>query len=97
LAEAGRLLEEVTSSPVRLDRSGRRASAPTDAGTADLAALIRSLEDAMIGVDEIGLRRPNLDEVFFALVGDGGEGGDGGDESGANRVPAVRQPEGSLR
>jgi ABC-2 type transport system ATP-binding protein len=87
LAAAGRLLERATSSPARLDRSRRRASAPTAAGTTDLAALIRSLEDAMIGVDEVGLRRANLDEVFFALVGDGRE----------DRAPARREPEGSLR
>jgi ABC-2 type transport system ATP-binding protein len=87
LSTAGRLLERVTASPARLDRSRRRASAPTAAGTRDLAELIRSLEDATIGVDEVGLRRPNLDEVFFALVGDGGE----------NRAPADREPQGSLR
>jgi ABC-2 type transport system ATP-binding protein len=31
--------------------------------------VIRYLDDAAIGVDEIGLRRPTLDEVFLALTG----------------------------
>ena len=31
--------------------------------------MIRNLDDAAIGVDEIGLRRPSLDEVFLALTG----------------------------
>lgn len=31
--------------------------------------MIRNLDDAAIGVDEIGLRRPTLDEVFLALTG----------------------------
>ncbi len=87
LSTAGRLLETVTSSPARLDPNRRRASAPTAAGTRDLAALIRALDEAAIGVDEVGLRRPNLDEVFFALVGEGDQG----------RPSAERVPEGSLR
>jgi ABC-2 type transport system ATP-binding protein len=31
--------------------------------------VIRSLDDAGVSVDEIGLRRPTLDEVFLALTG----------------------------
>jgi hypothetical protein len=32
--------------------------------------VISCLEGAAIGVDEIGVRRPTLDEVFLALTGD---------------------------
>ena len=35
-----------------------------------LAAVIGRLEDAAVDVDEIGLRRPTLDEVFLTLTGD---------------------------
>jgi ABC-2 type transport system ATP-binding protein len=59
----------VTGTQPRLDRGSRRASAPAASGTGELATVIRCLDDAAIGVDEIGLRRPTLDEVFLALTG----------------------------
>jgi len=70
LDEAGQVLGRVTSRPPRLDRGSRRATAPAAGGADQLAAVIRHLDDAGIGVDEIGLRRPTLDEVFLALTGD---------------------------
>jgi ABC-2 type transport system ATP-binding protein len=67
--EAGQIVERVTGTQPRLDRGSRRASAPAASGTGELASVIRNLDDAAIGVDEIGLRRPTLDEVFLALTG----------------------------
>jgi ABC-2 type transport system ATP-binding protein len=69
LDDAGQALRRVTAAPARLDRGGRRVSAPASGGASELAAVIRGLDDAGIGVDEIGLRRPTLDEVFLALTG----------------------------
>ncbi len=43
-----------------------RALAP--GGPAELAAVISCLQEAAIGVDEIGLRRPTLDEAFLTLT-----------------------------
>jgi oleandomycin transport system ATP-binding protein len=34
-----------------------------------MSALIRKLDLAGIGVDELGVRLPSLDEVFLALTG----------------------------
>ncbi len=70
VAAAGQILERVTASQARLDSGGRRVSALAPGGPAALAAVIGCLEDAAIGVDEIGLRRPTLDEVFVTLTGD---------------------------
>jgi ABC-2 type transport system ATP-binding protein len=64
------ILENVTVSPVRIDPSGRHVTAPARAGTAELADVIGCLRAAGITVDEIGLRRPNLDEVFLTLTGE---------------------------
>ena len=50
--------------------SGRRASASATNGTRQLAAVVALLDDADIAVDEIGLRRPTLDEVFLTLTRD---------------------------
>jgi ABC-2 type transport system ATP-binding protein len=69
LDAVGAILERVTANAVRLDRSGRRASVPTAGGAGQLAAVLRSLDEASIPVDEIGVRRPTLDEVFLKLTG----------------------------
>jgi ABC-2 type transport system ATP-binding protein len=67
--EAGQILERVTGNQSRLDHGSRRASSPAAGGAGELASVIRYLDDAAIAVDEIGLRRPTLDEVFLALTG----------------------------
>jgi ABC-2 type transport system ATP-binding protein len=70
LDEAGQILGSVTGTRPRLDRGSRRATAPAQGGASELAAVIGSLAHAAIATDEIGLRRPTLDEVFLALTGD---------------------------
>jgi ABC-2 type transport system ATP-binding protein len=66
----GHILTRVTASPPRVDAGGRRVSALAPGGPAELSAVIGCLEDAGVAVDEIGLRRPTLDEVFLTLTGD---------------------------
>ncbi len=70
LTAASQILAGVTASQVRLDAGGRHVSALAPGGQAMLATLIGRLEDAAVDVDEIGLRRPTLDEVFLSLTGD---------------------------
>jgi ABC-2 type transport system ATP-binding protein len=70
LGDVGQILQRVTSNPARLDRGSRHASAPAAGGTSDLATVIRCLDEAAVAVDEIGVRRPTLDEVFLALTSD---------------------------
>jgi len=69
LDAVGQILARVTGNAPRLDRVGRTASAPTIGGASELAAVIAGLEDASIAVEEIGVRRPTLDEVFLTLTG----------------------------
>jgi len=71
LAAAGHVLECVTASPARLTAVRHRVTALAPGGPGQLAAVIGRLQDASISVDEIGLRRPTLDEVFLALTGAG--------------------------
>jgi ABC-2 type transport system ATP-binding protein len=68
LAAVAQILERVTSNPARLEPGGRHASVPAPGGQAELASVIGCLEEAAIAVDEIGLRRPTLDEVFLTLT-----------------------------
>jgi ABC-2 type transport system ATP-binding protein len=44
-------------------------TAPAPAGPGQLGDVIALLAAASIAVDEIGLRRPTLDEAFLALTG----------------------------
>jgi ABC-2 type transport system ATP-binding protein len=69
-AAAGQILERVTASQARLDAGGRRVSVLAPGGPTALAAVIGCLADAAIEVDEVGLRRPTLDEVFLTLTRD---------------------------
>ncbi len=56
---------------VRIDRPTRRVAVPVHHGTTALPAAVRALDDAGLVVDDIGLRRPTLDEVFLTLTGVG--------------------------
>ena len=63
------VLDEVGAEPARTDHDTHRVSAPVDGGAEQLATVVRLLDDRGISVDDIGLRRPTLDEVFLTLTG----------------------------
>ena len=42
---------------------------PTSRGAAALTQVVRELDEAGIRIDDIGLRRPTLDDVFLSLTG----------------------------
>jgi ABC-2 type transport system ATP-binding protein len=68
LAAAARIVAQVTSGPARPEPTGHRITAPAPAGPGQLGEVVTLLEAASIAVDEIGLRRPTLDEAFLALT-----------------------------
>ena len=51
------------------DIDTQRVSAPVDGGADQLTVVVRRLDEQRIPIDDIGLRRPTLDEVFLALTG----------------------------
>jgi ABC-2 type transport system ATP-binding protein len=51
-----------------VDPATRRVSLAVAAGTEQLAAAARALDAAGVALDDIGLRRPTLDEVFLGLT-----------------------------
>lgn len=53
----------------RHDVDTGRVSVPVDGGADQLTAVIRALDERGVAFDDIGLRRPTLDEVFLALTG----------------------------
>ncbi len=52
-----------------IDRGRQRITVPASNGVATLAAALGRLQDVDVAVDDIGIRRPSLDEVFLALTG----------------------------
>jgi ABC-2 type transport system ATP-binding protein len=72
LGGVAEMLASVAAEPPRTDADTQRVSAAVDGGAAELAAVVRMLDERGIHVDDIGLRRPTLDEVFLALTGQSG-------------------------
>jgi ABC-2 type transport system ATP-binding protein len=54
---------------VRVDADRRHVGAAVEGGARLLAAVVRDLDSAGIEVEDLGLRRPTLDDVFLALTG----------------------------
>jgi ABC-2 type transport system ATP-binding protein len=70
--DLGRLagaLERVGDGPPRVDVVTGRITVPVDDGRAAIARAVRVLDDLDVEVDDIGVRRPTLDEVFLTLTG----------------------------
>ncbi|GLU49052.1 ATP-binding cassette domain-containing protein [Nocardiopsis ansamitocini] len=63
---AAAIVAEVTGAEARLTEHGVGASV-TDPGT--MPEVVRRLDAAQIGVAELSLRKPSLDEVFLAITG----------------------------
>ncbi len=69
LARAGELLAPCGVDAPRLDEPNRRVNVPVEAGADQLTRAVQALALAGVAIDDIGLRRPTLDEVFLALTG----------------------------
>ena len=69
LASVAGVLAPLGSDEPRIDEPGRRVAVPVIDGTNRLADAVRTISDLGIELDDIGLRRPTLDEVFLTLTG----------------------------
>jgi ABC-2 type transport system ATP-binding protein len=71
-AELARAIEAIrrdADGEVTVDEHTRRLTAPVNGGAARLVQVVRDLDELKIGIDDIALRRPTLDDVFLALTG----------------------------
>jgi ABC-2 type transport system ATP-binding protein len=64
-------LSEVCSAPPELDGVVLRVPVANRKGT--IAAAVQRLNDAGVGIDDISMRRPTLDDVFLKLTGHAAE------------------------
>ncbi|MGH3246150.1 MAG: ATP-binding cassette domain-containing protein [Trebonia sp.] len=62
-------LGDLAGGQARVDRQANRLAFPAPAGPATLMAALRRLDEAQVVVDDIGIRRPSLDDVFLSLTG----------------------------
>jgi ABC-2 type transport system ATP-binding protein len=67
--QARQLLGALSSGEVSVDEHTRRLTFPSHGGSSALVRVIRDLDSASIDIDDIGLRRPTLDDVFLSLTG----------------------------
>jgi oleandomycin transport system ATP-binding protein len=68
MAEVAALLEAMIGAEVATDAQAGVASVPV-AQAGQLPRIVRELDDRGIELAEFTLRKPSLDEVFFALTG----------------------------
>ncbi|MCU0307241.1 MAG: ATP-binding cassette domain-containing protein [Thermoleophilia bacterium] len=69
LPEAAGILARVSGSAPEIDEAARSVHAGGDEGPRAVARLGEALADAGIEVEDLGLRRPTLDDVFLTLTG----------------------------
>ncbi|WP_036324199.1 daunorubicin resistance protein DrrA family ABC transporter ATP-binding protein [Microbispora sp. ATCC PTA-5024] len=69
LAEGEQIVRGVLPGEPEIDRGERRLAVQVEDGATSLIKVAAALDAAGIAVDDLGLRRPTLDEVFLRLTG----------------------------
>src|SRR3954471_1836326 len=77
---AAEVLGPLSHAEPQRDEQTRRLSLPVTGGTGTLAEALRRLSGAPVQVLDIGLRRPDLDDVFLTLTGHSAEATDSSGE-----------------
>jgi ABC-2 type transport system ATP-binding protein len=73
LARAVEVLARDGDGAPTIDEHTRRVTVPATGGASRLVQVVRDLDEAGIGIDDIALRRPTLDDVFLSLTGHAAE------------------------
>jgi ABC-2 type transport system ATP-binding protein len=76
LADAAEVLGPLAKAEPQRDAQTRRLSLPVSGGTETLAEALRRLAGTAVQVLDVGLRRPDLDDVFLILTGHAAEDAD---------------------
>ncbi len=90
-AGAAPALVPLVAGRIHVSEDGRHLSAPVDSSPGLATSVVRALDGAGILVDDIEVRQPSLDDVFFSLTGGHIEDdedettGDGSTPTGADR------------
>jgi ABC-2 type transport system ATP-binding protein len=73
LAGARAILAQVATGEVQVDPQRRMLTAPVTGGAEVLMESLRRLDAEAVKVQDVGLRRPSLDDVFLTLTGHAAE------------------------
>ncbi|MEV7287132.1 ATP-binding cassette domain-containing protein [Streptomyces sp. NPDC093252] len=73
IATASEILRGLGKGDTTVDDHQRKLTVPVTGGAKLLAEIIRELDTRGIEIDDIGLRRPTLDDVFLSLTGHAAE------------------------
>lgn len=74
-----------------VDRERRRIRLPAPEGAATLMSALRCLGDADVAIEDIGLCRPSLDDVFLSLTGHAAIADDAANSTETPRDAAIRR------
>jgi ABC-2 type transport system ATP-binding protein len=66
---AQEILADFTVGEIRIDHHSRGLTAPISGGASTLTQALRELDARGVVVQDVGLRRPTLDDVFLSLTG----------------------------
>jgi ABC-2 type transport system ATP-binding protein len=69
LSDAARIVGDVTGFDPVIDTSTRTITGPTGRGVETVVLVAQGLLRAKVGVDDLSLGQPTLDEVFLTLTG----------------------------
>jgi ABC-2 type transport system ATP-binding protein len=69
LDKAASLIASLSSASPRLEAALNRITLPVQGGPRVLIAAGRALDDAGVELEDLGIRRPSLDDVFLAITG----------------------------
>src|SRR5439155_3830382 len=70
---ARELLAELAAGEIRVEEQTCTVTAAVTGGVDVLRQVLQQLKDRAIPVDDVGLRRPTLDDVFLSLTGHAAE------------------------
>ena len=93
LPHMAEVLEPIFPGRVTVDEHAHRVRVPVVDRVESLLIAARAIEDADIPIDDLGVHRPSLDDVFLALTGRGAEDADESDagEGHAGRLRRKRK------
>ncbi|MEU6989673.1 ATP-binding cassette domain-containing protein [Streptomyces sp. NPDC046465] len=98
IAAAAEVLRGFGKGEVAVARHTRKLTVPVTGGAKLLAEVIRELDTRGIEIDDIGLRRPTLDDVFISLTGHVAEQqAEGNGESAETDPRRPQRPQGPQR
>ncbi|MFB7665180.1 ATP-binding cassette domain-containing protein [Kitasatospora sp. NPDC056138] len=98
LTEALAALAPYAKGDPAVEKNTRRITVPVSGGAKVLADVIRELDARSIEIDDIGLRRPTLDDVFLSLTGHAAEAGENAEAGGnGEQQPAAAGRKGQAR